>query len=262
MNIKKPFILLTNDDGINAQGISALAREIRKIGEVIIVAPDSEQSAVGHAITLTEPLRAKKIYRDGLFFGYGVNGTPADSVKLAVKSLLDKSPDLVISGINLGPNTGTNVIYSGTVSAATEAAIMDLKAIAVSLGTFTDPDYGPAARFIRTLAEEVISRSLPSGVLLNVNVPPIPENEIMGVKVTPQGVARFQEVMEERTDLRGRTYYWLGGEMDYPDNDPGSDHTALMNNYISVTPLHYDMTNYSFLPELEGWGIKKVDPVR
>jgi len=262
MNIKKPFILLTNDDGINAQGISALAREIRKIGEVIIVAPDSEQSAVGHAITLTEPLRAKKIYRDGVFFGYGVNGTPADSVKLAVKSLLDKPPDLVISGINLGPNTGTNVIYSGTVSAATEAAIMDLKAIAVSLGTFTDPDYGPAARFIRTLAEEVISRSLPSGVLLNVNVPPIPENEIMGVKVTPQGVARFQEVMEERTDLRGRTYYWLGGEMDYPDNDPGSDHTALMNNYISVTPLHYDMTNYSFLPELEGWGIKKVDPVR
>ena len=258
----KPFILLTNDDGINARGISVLAREIRKMGDVMIVAPDSEQSAVGHAITLTEPLRAKKIYRDGVFFGYGVNGTPADSVKLAVKSLLDKPPDLVISGINLGPNTGTNVIYSGTVSAATEAAILDLKAIAVSLGTFTNPDFGPAARFARTLAEEVISRNLPSGVLLNVNVPPIPENEIRGVKVTPQGIARFQEVMEERIDLRGRPYYWLGGEMDYPDNDPGSDHTALMNNYISVTPLHYDMTNYAFLPELEGWGIRKVDPIR
>ena len=260
--MKKPYILLTNDDGIDARGISALAREVRKIGEVIIVAPDSERSAAGHAITLTEPLRAKKIYRDGVFFGYAVNGTPADSVKLAVKSLLDKTPDLVISGINLGPNTGTNVIYSGTVSAATEAAIMDLKAIAVSLGTFTDPDYGPAARFIRTLAQEIISRRIPPGVLLNVNVPAVPEKEIRGVRVTHQGIARFKEVMEERIDLRGRTYYWLGGEMDSPDNDQDSDHTALLNNYIAVTPLHYDMTNYSFLSELKGWGIKKVDPVR
>ena len=251
--MKKPFILLTNDDGINARGLSALAREIRKIGEVVIVAPDSERSAVGHAITLTEPLRAKKIYRDGTFFGYAVNGTPADSVKVAVKALLDRLPDLVISGINLGPNTGTNVIYSGTVSAATEAAIMGMRAIAVSLGTFVNPDYRPAARFIRFLAETVLDRGLPPRILLNVNVPPVPADEIRGVKVAHQGIARFQEVMEERTDLRGRSYYWLGGEMGSPEDDPGSDHSALTDNYIAVTPLHYDMTNYSFLPELEKW---------
>ncbi|MEA1928261.1 MAG: 5'/3'-nucleotidase SurE, partial [Candidatus Auribacterota bacterium] len=244
----KPFILLTNDDGINARGLSSLAREIRKIGEVMIIAPDSERSAVGHAITLTEPLRAKKIYRDGNLYGYAVNGTPADSVKVAIKAILDREPDLVISGINLGPNTGTNVIYSGTVSAATEAAILDFKAIAVSLGTFTDPDYGPAAKFARRLAEEVLSRGLPDRVLLNVNVPAIPERDIRGVKVAHQGIARFQEVMEERVDLRGRKYYWLGGEMDFPDNDPGSDHSALMDNYITVSPLNYDMTDYSFLP--------------
>lgn len=251
----KPFILLTNDDGINARGLSSLAREIRKIGEVMIIAPDSERSAVGHAITLTEPLRAKKIYRDGNLYGYAVNGTPADSVKVAIKAILDREPDLVISGINLGPNTGTNVIYSGTVSAATEAAILDFKAIAVSLGTFTDPDYGPAAKFARRLAEEVLSRGLPPRVLLNVNVPAIPERDIRGVKVAHQGIARFQEVMEERVDLRGRKYYWMGGEMDFPDNDPGSDHSALMDNYITVSPLHYDMTDYSFLPKLGEWNL-------
>lgn len=255
MNNTKPFILITNDDGINALGLSVLAQEIQKIAEVVIVAPDTERSAVGHAITLTEPLRAKKVYRNEKFYGYAVNGTPADSVKLAIKSLLNKTPDLVISGINLGPNTGTNVIYSGTVSAATEAAILDLKAIAVSLGTFINPEYGPAARYIRLLAQQVITRSLPHGVLLNVNVPPIPESEIRGIKVTHQGMARFQEIMEERIDLRGSTYYWLGGEMASSDPDPNSDHTALSNNYITVTPLHYDMTNYSFISELKGWGI-------
>ncbi|MEA1928654.1 MAG: 5'/3'-nucleotidase SurE, partial [Candidatus Auribacterota bacterium] len=136
-----------------------------------------------------------------------------------------------------------------------EAAILDFKAIAVSLGTFTDPDYGPAAKFARRLAEEVLSRGLPPRVLLNVNVPAIPERDIRGVKVAHQGIARFQEVMEERVDLRGRKYYWMGGEMDFPDNDPGSDHSALMDNYITVSPLHYDMTDYSFLPKLGEWNL-------
>ncbi|MDP8214714.1 MAG: 5'/3'-nucleotidase SurE [Candidatus Euphemobacter frigidus] len=252
----RPYILLTNDDGINALGLSVLYHEIRKVGEVVIVAPDSERSAAGHAITITEPLRAKKIYRDGSFCGYAINGTPADSIKMAVKALLPKNPDLVISGINLGPNTGTNVIYSGTVSAATEAVIMGLKAIAVSLGTFVNPDYLPAAHFIRSLAEMVLARGLPPKVLLNVNVPAVPEEKIRGVKVTHQGIAKFQEVMEERTDLRGRAYYWLGGEMDAPEEDPASDHAALMDNYIAITPLHYDMTNYKFLPELKSWNIE------
>ena len=253
--INKPFILLTNDDGINARGLYALWREISRLGETTIVAPDSERSAVGHAITLTEPLRAKKVYRDDTLFGYGVNGTPADSVKVAVRALLDRTPDLVISGINLGPNTGTNVLYSGTVSAATEAAILGIRAIAVSLGTFVNPDYGPAARFARCLAEKVLSRENGPRVLLNVNVPAVPEGEIRGVQVTHQGIARFQEVLEERLDPKGRPYYWLGGEMDGPLDDPGSDHSALLENYISVTPLHFNMTDYRFLPELEKWDL-------
>ncbi len=253
--MKRHFILLTNDDGINARGLYALWREISALGEVAIVAPDSERSAAGHAITLTEPLRAKEIYRDDLLYGYAVNGTPADSVKVAVKALLPRTPDLVVSGINLGPNTGTNVIYSGTVSAATEAAILGIRAIAVSLGTFVNPDYGLAARFARSLAEKVLKREEPARLLLNVNVPAVPESEIRGVKVTHQGIARFREVMEQRIDLKGRPYYWLGGEMDRPSNDHGSDHTAMLENYISVTPLHFDMTDYRLLPEMEKWDL-------
>lgn len=253
--MKEPLILLTNDDGINARGIYVLSREMMKLGRVIIVAPDSERSAAGHAITLTEPLRAEKVYKDGSFFGYAVNGTPADSVKVAVKALLDEPPALVVSGVNLGPNTGTNVIYSGTVSAATEAAILGIKAVAVSLGTFGEADFNPAARFALSLSREVLKRPLPGGILLNVNVPAVPAREIRGVKVVHQGSARFREVMEERKDLRGRSYYWLGGEMASSEEDRDSDNIALNENFISVTPLHYDMTAYAFLPELRKWNL-------
>ena len=251
----KPLILLTNDDGINARGLSSLYHEVRKLGQVVIVAPDSEQSATGHAITLTEPLRADKVYKDGNFYGYAVNGTPADCVKVAVKALLDRLPDLVISGINLGPNTGINVIYSGTVSAATEAAIMGLKAIAVSLGTFVNPDYSAAARFARHLARKVLSHQLPPKCLLNVNVPAVAENKIKGVKITRQGTAKFEEVLEKRKDLRGRNYYWLGGDFKYGEESEDSDSAAIFHNYISITPLHYDMTNHSFLDQLREWDI-------
>ncbi len=257
--MKKPLILLTNDDGINARGLFALQREIKTLGEVIIVAPDSERSAVGHAITLTEPLRADKIDKDGSFYGYAVTGTPADCVKLAVKALLPRLPDLVISGINLGPNTGVNVIYSGTVSAATEAAIMELPAMAVSLGTFVNPDYLPAARVARRLARELLRRSLPPRTILNVNVPPIPAGEIKGVKVTRQGTAKYEEVLEERKDPRGRSYYWLGGEFELAKEGEDCDSAALQAGYISISPLHYDMTAYSFLPRLQEWDLKIKD---
>ncbi len=255
IKMTKPLILLTNDDGINALGLYALWRAVKPLGEVTIVAPDSERSAAGHAITLTEPLRADKVYKNGNFYGYAVNGTPADSVKMAVKVILKKRPDLVISGINLGPNAGINVIYSGTVSAATEAAIMGLKAIAVSLGTFVKPDYTFATRFVRTLAKKVLSRKLPPKVILNVNIPAVPEKKIKGVKVTSQGVGKFEEVLEKRTDLRGRVYYWLGGELKSSGGSPTSDSVALRQNYVSITPLHYDMTDYTFLNELKDWNI-------
>lgn len=254
----QPLILLTNDDGINAQGLYSLARAAAGLGEVVIVAPDSERSATGHAITLSEPLRADRVFKDGTFYGYGVNGTPADAVKVGVKALLARPPDLVISGINLGPNTGINVIYSGTVSAATEAAIMGINAIAVSLGTFTDPDYSVAARFAAFLARRLLARPPGERLLLNVNVPAIPEREIRGVKVTHQGTARFDETLEKRADLRGRIYYWLGGELRIGDESETSDSKALQGRAISVTPLHFDMTDYRLLPavqglDLDGW---------
>jgi len=256
----KPLILLTNDDGINARGLSVLNGEIVKIAEALIVAPDSERSATGHAITLTEPLRADKVYKDGDFYGYAVNGTPADCVKVAVKALLDRPPDLVVSGINLGPNTGINVIYSGTVSAATEAAIMGLKAIAISLGTFVNPEYSAAARFARILAGKVLSRSLPPTCLLNVNIPAVKEDEINGVKITRQGTDKFREVLEKRKDLRGRDYYWLGGDFEYGGEGEDSDSAAVSRNFISITPLHYDMTDHAFVDQLREWDITLREP--
>ena len=173
-------ILLTNDDGINAPGLYALYESIRTMGEVSVVAPEREMSAVGHAITLTDPLRVEKVDKRGEFFGYAVSGTPADCVKIAAWALLDEMPDLVISGINLGNNTGISIIYSGTVSAATEGTILEIPSIAISLVAFKNPDFRYAAKFAKKMAEIVLEKGLPIGTLLNINVPNVKEEEIGG----------------------------------------------------------------------------------
>lgn len=255
--MNEPLILITNDDGITARGLQALAEAMQEVGRVVIVAPDSERSATGHAITLTDPLRVEKVYRNGEFFGFAVSGTPADSVKVGVKAILERSPDLVVSGINRGPNTGVNVIYSGTVSAATEAAIMGIKAIAVSLGTFVDPDYSSAARYAVWLARKALANPFPPGVVLNLNVPAIPEAEIKGVKLTRQGQAGYEEVLEKREDLRGKTYYWLGGELLISRDSEDCDSRTLEGGYVSITPLQFDMTSYPALTELRRWGLEQ-----
>src|SRR5947199_10119074 len=195
----RPLILLTNDDGIYAQGILAAWQELRKLGQVQVVAPDAERSAVGHAITLLLPLRAKEVVRRNVRFGYAVNGMPADCVKIAVKAILPRPPDLVVSGINLGSNTGTNVIYSGTVSAATEARILGIPSIAVSLATFAHPAFIFAARFTQKLAAAVLAKGLPDKTLLNVNIPNLPEDKIKGVAITRQGEPRGDERVDNRT---------------------------------------------------------------
>jgi len=205
-------ILLTNDDGINAPGIYALWRELRKIGEISIVAPETEQSAIGHAITLSNPLRLREVYRDSSFYGYSVNGTPADCVKLGVTAIFKEPPDIVISGINLGPNLGVDVMYSGTVSAATEGTIIGIPSIAVSLAIRREPDFRFAAAFARALCLEVKEKSIPAGILLNVNIPAVPLAKVKGVKITRQGKARFKDTFEKRLDPRGNVYYWLTGE--------------------------------------------------
>ncbi len=250
-------ILLTNDDGINAPGLNALQAQMKKHGEVAIVAPDSERSAVGHAITTVDPLRVVEVKRNGSLYGLAVSGTPADCVKIAVKSLLPWRPDLVISGINQGPNTGMNVIYSGTVSAATEATMLGIPAFAVSLDSFTVREFGPAAEFAARLAGIVARKGLPSGVLLNVNIPVLPRSAMRGVRVTRQGMARFSEEFHKRVDPRGHAYWWLGGELLEMQEDEETDSAALRAGFISVTPLHFDMTAYESIAAIGKWKLKR-----
>ncbi len=252
----RPLILLTNDDGIYAGGILAAWQELRKVGQVEVVAPDAERSAVGHAITLLLPLRAKEVVRRSARFGYAVNGMPADCVKLAVKAILPRAPDLVVSGINLGANTGTNVIYSGTVSAATEARILGIPSIAISLATFTNPDFSYAARFARKLALAVLTHGLPPKTLLNVNVPNVPEADVKGVAITRQGESRVEEQFEKRTDPRQQSYYWLDGTFRLMETAQDADATMVSQGYVSITPIQYDLTAYQALDDLRGWDLK------
>jgi len=251
--IKEPLFLLTNDDGIDAPGLYALSQELQKIGNLIIVAPSVERSAVGHAITLFDPLRVWDYQRNGSFYGYAVNGTPADCVKIACGAILDRKPGIVVSGINLGPNTGINIIYSGTVSAATEGAILGIPSFSISLATYKNPDFKYAAKFALKLAGSLLEKGLPRGIYLNVNVPPCPEHEIKGVAVTRQGLAIFEEKFDKRVDPRGRVYYWLTGQKVDKENDIDVDDGAIQNKMVSVTPVHYDLTRYDFLEKLRGW---------
>jgi len=257
MSTPKPItILLTNDDGINAPGLYALFKEMRKYGKVHIVAPDSEKSAVGHAITLSDPLRVQNFYKNDEFFGYAVNGTPADCVKIAYWAL-EINPDVLISGINLGSNTGINILYSGTVSAATEGMFLNIPSFAISLTTFTNPNFEIAAQFAGRLSQIILKKGLPRGTLLNVNVPAVnSEDEITGVMITRQGKAMYQEEFDRRTDPHNRLYYWLTGQKVKLETEPDVDDRAILNNKISITPVHFDLTNYEFLSELREWEIR------
>jgi 5'-nucleotidase len=210
-----------------------------------VVAPDAERSAVGHAITTLTPLRVKEYRRGRALLGYATNGTPADCVKLGVSAIFEGRPDVVVSGINLGSNTATNVIYSGTVSAATEARILGIPSVAVSLGTFTNPQWSYAATVGRRVAAHVLEHGLPSKVLLNVNVPNLPRSAIKGIRVTRQGDSVFEESYELRTDPRGQPYYWLAGTFRLRDDDPETDAWAIANGYVSITPVTFDLTAHA-----------------
>lgn len=244
-------ILLTNDDGIYAPGLWALYQALRPEHRLWVIAPESEQSAVGHAISLSNPLRVKKVKKNGEFFGWAVSGTPADCVKIAIAEILPHKPEMVISGINLGANVGINVLYSGTVSAATEAAIMGLKAMAVSLATYKEPDFSVAAATAAALTREFPALPLPPGVCLNVNVPALPAAEIKGLFWTRQERGIQVEHFERRVDPRENVYYWLAGLNERRDAEPGTDYWALLEGYISLTPIHHDLTDYQTLEKLQ-----------
>ncbi|MCF7805779.1 MAG: 5'/3'-nucleotidase SurE [Candidatus Marinimicrobia bacterium] len=253
--LNKPFILVTNDDGINAPGITKLYKSMQEIGDVAVVAPDREMSAAGHAITLSDPLRVTEVRLDDNVTGYAVNGTPADCVKIAVKAVLDRTPDIVVSGINLGSNTGINVIYSGTVSAATEGVILGIPSVAFSLATYQDADFNPAGQITQQVVREVLEHGLPDNTLLNVNIPPIPAGEIKGIVVAKQGKGFYDEKFDKRTDPRNRVYYWMSGERRAMEEDDDSDERMVREGYVSVTPVYYDLTHYEYLTRLKNWSL-------
>ena len=248
-------ILLTNDDGIYAKGLWALHERFSFQHSVTVVAPDRERSAVGHGITLHQPLRATRVKTDNGCYGYAVNGTPVDCIKISLMEILDNKPDLVISGINLGANVGVNINYSGTVAAAKEASLYQLPAMAVSMKGYQSATFEEAALFTAYLAENILNHGLPSGTILNVNIPDIPMNRIKGVRISSQGTMHYAEYIEKRIDPRNRVYYWHGHDTQTSVNDPELDVAALDENFISITPIKCDMTDYSALEDLKRWEI-------
>jgi 5'-nucleotidase len=246
-------ILLTNDDGIYAPGLWALHRRFSDIHTVTVVAPDRERSAVGHGITLHEPLRATRVRVNGEGKGYAINGTPADCIKLSVLEILKVRPDMVISGINPGANVGMNVHYSGTVAAAREAALLGVTSLAVSINGPQPAFLEEAATFIEGFARLVMEKGLPRGVFLNVNIPNIPLKTVRGISISRQGVSVSREGFEKRVDPRNRTYYWqeLESPADFRGND--MDGNILSNESISITPMRCDMTDYEVMADLESW---------
>jgi 5'/3'-nucleotidase len=251
-------ILVCNDDGIDSPGIYAAAKALKEIGKVTVVAPHKEQSAVGHSITMQIPLRVNEFYKDGEFFGYAVSGTPADCVKMGIRNIMKTPPDIVISGINHGSNTAINIIYSGTVSAAREAAIMDVPSMAVSLTNHAAKDFTFASKVTKMLALEIAGKDLPLGTLLNVNVPDVREEEIKGILLTKQGKSKWDDLYEQRKDPNGRSYYWLTGNLVEVDTEIETDQAAVRNNYVSVSPIHFDLTDYDTYNKMKDWNIERL----
>lgn len=250
-------ILITNDDGIHSEGIYRLKLALEKIADVLVVAPDTERSAVGHAITISDPLRVTEVEKDGKFFGHAVNGTPADCVKIGISCLMEGKPDIVVSGINLGPNTATNIIYSGTVSAAAESVIMGIPSMALSLASFTVQEYDFTCKLAVELVAKILKNGLHEGTLLNVNVPALKEEEIEGIVITRQGKGRYEEFFDKRVDPFNRTYYWLSGKRMMIDSDNDIDDVVVTQNKVSITPVSYELTNMEMLQKLKSWDIER-----
>jgi 5'-nucleotidase len=249
-------ILVSNDDGINSPGLFSLKQALDAVGKVTVIAPDRERTASGHTKTMHKPLRVVQVELPDGSLAYSSSGAPSDCVALAVLGFLPELPDLIVSGINLGANVGHDITYSGTLAAAFEGTISQISSIAASLDTYEDGDFGYAARFVARLAGEVLARGLPANVLLNVNVPHVPKDEIAGVEITRLGRRLYRDQLIKRKDPRGRDYYWIGGDRPtgYAE-DEGTDIWALDHNYISITPIHFDMTDHRFIEELTNWQI-------
>jgi 5'-nucleotidase len=248
-------ILLTNDDGILAPGLRALRKELLKLGEVVVVAPAAEQSAVGHSITLLMPLLVQDVMdENGQFMGWAVEGRPADCVKLALGELLPEPPDLIVSGLNAGSNAGINVLYSGTVAAAVEGAFFQRTSIACSL-EYSKPklDFTRGAELARQVIEQILAQKPPTGTLFNVNIPSPDKGPVKGIRTTPQNVVPYVETFDRRRDPRGRVYFWSNPDFHCPDPHPDTDVTLLAEGYITVTPLQFNLTHAALLAQMNTW---------
>jgi len=252
------LILLTNDDGIYAPGLAAMAQEMRHLGEVVVVAPATEQSGVGHSITYLTPLIVKEVFHHDVTdgekrLGWAVEGSPADCVKLGIHQFCARPPNLVVSGINSGANVGINVLYSGTVAAAIEGAFFKVTSVAVSLEIDEQPDYVTGARLARQLVEQLVARRPPAGSLYSVNLPAFHRGWPKGIRVVPMGLDRHGERFERRTDPRGRTYYWITSERVEPEKFAETDVSSLREGYVTITPLNFDLSRFDNLRDMAEW---------
>jgi len=247
------LILLTNDDGINASGLKALKDAMSELGEVWVVAPATEQSGVSHGFSLRGPLKVDEVHSDGRLFGHAVSGTPVDAVKVAVRALLPRMPDLVVSGINAGENTGVDLLYSGTVAGAMEGAMLGIPSLAFSLASRSYTDFDASAQFASKICRNVLERGLPAGLMVNVNVPPFPLDQIKGVRITRQGNSFYEEALERREEPGGVKYYWKRWAKSLSEDGNGSDVCAIRDGYISITPIHSRLTETAMIPVMEEW---------
>jgi 5'-nucleotidase len=257
-NKRKPLILVTNDDGITAPGLHALADTMKQLGDVVVVAPDSPQSGMGHAITLNHPLRLERVEITEGLYGYQCSGTPVDCVKIAIDKIIKGKPDLCVSGINHGSNSSVNVIYSGTMSAAVEGAIEGINSIGFSYLNYSyEANLAAAKHYAKIIARNVLRNGLPQGTLLNVNIPSLPlqksssaKDFIRGVKICRQANAKWEEEFDERTDPNHRKYYWLTGKFKNYDKGEDTDVWALNHGYVSIVPVQFDLTAHHAIPFL------------
>jgi len=244
-------LLISNDDGVHAKGINVLADELKKIAKVTVVAPDRERSAAAHSLTLHHPLRVEKVKTSY----YAVSGTPTDSVILGVCEVLKKKPDIVVAGINNGPNLGDDITYSGTVAAAIEGTLLGIPSFAISMASNNDYNFETGAHYAKIIVNMIMKHGLPADTLLNVNVPNLPVDEVQGIMITRQGKRVYDNSIVKKKDPRGKDYYWMGGEEIGFKNEPGTDFEAIGMGCVSVTPVKLDLTNHDAIRELKDWEI-------
>lgn len=254
--MSRPLILVTNDDGIHAGGIRVLASIMRSYGDVVVVAPQEPMSGMSHAVTVKTPLRLVQHVSENGYEAYSCNGTPVDAVKIGEQIVLKRKPDLLVSGINHGSNAAVNILYSGTMAAVIEGTVDGIPSIGFSLTDHSlNADFSGCEKYVKIIVENVLQNGLPEDTCLNVNIPAIPGDKIRGIKVCKQGKAMWMEEFDERTDPRNKKYYWLTGAFKTFANGSDTDEWALANNYVSVVPVHYDLTSYKMMPVIEKWNL-------